>query len=163
MKRRNFLAGAAAIGVPHCLGIPGCQPSTSPAGSNTKKPVIDAHVHWYPPELAELIEKEGAANGLTNIHRNNQGEVVATQPGYHPYNNNTITFRHEMTEVDQILKMMDDRGVHMSAHSDEPPRRMGRACVWHQNGADRQQRYLRPCARRTPNASLPLLRCRCRM
>jgi len=109
MKRRNFLAGAAAIGGAALLGSPGLSAQHQPGRFKYKKPVIDAHVHCYPPELAELIEKEGAANGLTNIHRNNNGEVVATQPGYHPYNNNTITFRHEMTEVDQILKMMGDK------------------------------------------------------
>jgi aminocarboxymuconate-semialdehyde decarboxylase len=121
MRRRNFLAGAAAIGGAALLGDPGLSAQHQPGRFKYKKPVIDAHVHWYPPELAELVEKEGAANGLTNIHRNDKGEVVATQPGYHPYNNNTITFSHEMTDVDQILKMMDGRDVNMSTLAQTNP------------------------------------------
>jgi aminocarboxymuconate-semialdehyde decarboxylase len=116
MERRNFLTGAAAIGGAVLLGDSrlSAQPEPQPGRFKYTKPIIDAHVHWYPPELAELVEKEGASHGLTNIHRNDKGEVVATQPGYHPYNNNTITFRHDMTDVDKILKMMDDRRVDMS-------------------------------------------------
>ncbi|HWF14131.1 MAG TPA: amidohydrolase family protein [Candidatus Acidoferrales bacterium] len=121
MKRRNFLAGAAAIGGAALLGNPALSAEPQPSRFKYKKPVIDAHVHWYPPELAELVEKEGAEGGLTNIHRNSKGEVVATQPGYHPYNNNTITFRHEMTDVDLILKAMDDRDVNMSTLTQTNP------------------------------------------
>lgn len=114
MERRNFLAGAAAVGGIALLGNAELSAEPLPGKFKYNKPIIDAHVHWYPPELAELVEKEGAANGLTNIHRNDKGEVVATQPGYHPYNNNTITFRHDMTDADLILKAMDNRDVNMS-------------------------------------------------
>ena len=44
------------------------------------KPVIDAHFHWYPPEFADLIEREGAANGVTNIKRNENGELECVVP-----------------------------------------------------------------------------------
>lgn len=122
MERRNFLAGAAALGGAALLGNAGISAQSQPGGRfKYDKPVIDAHVHWYPPELATLVEKEGANHGLTNIHRNDKGEVVATQPGYHPYNNNTITFRHDMTDVDIILKMMDGRGVDMSTLTQTNP------------------------------------------
>jgi hypothetical protein len=61
------------------------------------KPVIDAHVHWYSPEFIELIEKEGAANGVTNIHRNEKGELQCIIPGNHPYAPRA-DFRREMTD-----------------------------------------------------------------
>jgi aminocarboxymuconate-semialdehyde decarboxylase len=125
MKRRNFLAGAAAMGGAALLGTPEllAQPAQErqPRRFKYKKPVIDAHVHWYPPELAELIEKEGAAHGVTNIHRNAKNEVVATEPGSHPYINNTMAFRHEMTDVDIVLKQMDERGVDMSTLTQTNP------------------------------------------
>jgi len=117
MERRGFLAGLAAAGGAALLG-------SSPASGQQKyhfsKPVIDAHVHWYPPSFVNLIEKEGAANGVTDIHRNKDGELEAIVPGAHPYAPRA-TFRHDMTDVDQILKMMDDREVDLSVLSQTNP------------------------------------------
>src|SRR5438093_11807742 len=99
IARRKFLAAMAAAGAAPLIktsetlaqgGGRGAQqrdplaPARPPKFTYTK-PIIDAHVHWYPPEFADLIEKEGAANGVTDIKRNANGELTCTVPGYHPY------------------------------------------------------------------------------
>ena len=82
--------------------------------------MIDAHVHWYPPEFVALIEKEGAANGVTNIHRNEKGDLECNIPGNHPYAPRA-DFRREMTDSNIVIKMMDDREVDMSALAQTNP------------------------------------------
>ena len=91
MRRRQFLSSVAAVGAAPLLasgggstraagvqgggrgggrgGQAGPDPLAPqrPARFTYAKPVIDAHFHWYPPEFLALIEKEGAANGVTNI------------------------------------------------------------------------------------------------
>jgi predicted TIM-barrel fold metal-dependent hydrolase len=118
IARREFLAGLAAAGGATLLG------STTAAARQGRrrfsKPVIDAHVHWSPPEFADLIEKEGAANGVTNIARNADGEVTATVPGLHPYAPRAA-FRRDMTDVNLIIKMMDDREVDLSVLTQTNP------------------------------------------
>lgn len=49
------------------------------------KPVIDAHFHWYLPEFADLVEREGAANGLKKIRRNENNKLGCDVPGNHSY------------------------------------------------------------------------------
>jgi aminocarboxymuconate-semialdehyde decarboxylase len=118
IERRDFLAGLAAVGATSLL------PSDSAASPEPieqySKPIIDAHVHWYPPEFADLIEKEGAANGVTNIHRNEKGELECIVPGVHPYAPRA-DFRKDMTDVNLIIKMMDDRHVNMSVLTQTNP------------------------------------------
>ena len=95
IQGREFLAGLAAAGATTLLPLAhaaGQQPTR-----HYRKPVIDAHVHWYSPEFIELIEKEGAANGVTNIHRNEKGELQCIIPGNHPYAPRP-DFRREMTD-----------------------------------------------------------------
>lgn len=110
IPRREFLA--------ELTGSKGTVPSRGRAsegqtpGRKYSKPVIDAHFHWYPPEFGNLIEKEGAENGVTNISRNKDGDLEFTVPGYHPYAPRA-TFRKEMSDVDSMLKRMDDRHVDM--------------------------------------------------
>jgi aminocarboxymuconate-semialdehyde decarboxylase len=127
IPRRTFLAGIAAAGAAPLLksrdalaqrggGRGGQQadplaPSRPPKFTYSK-PVIDAHFHWYPPEFAALIEKEGAANGVTDIKRNANGELTCTVPGYHPYAPHA-SFRRDMNDVDMMLKSMDARKVSM--------------------------------------------------
>src|SRR3972149_3733021 len=111
IARREFLAGLAAVGGTTLLGSAGAW-----AQQRTRRysaPVIDAHLHWYPPEFVELIEKEGASNGVRDIRRNQNGEVEVTLPGSHPYMPRS-TFRREMTDINRVMKMMDDREVDMS-------------------------------------------------
>jgi aminocarboxymuconate-semialdehyde decarboxylase len=117
IERRGFLAGLAAAGGAALFGrrVSGQQPTR-----RYSKPVIDAHVHWYPPEFANLIEKEGAANGVTNIRRNQDGELEATIPGAHPYAPRA-SFRGEMTDVNLVIKMMDERRVDVSVLTQTNP------------------------------------------
>ena len=69
--------------------------------------------HGHVGGLADLIEKEGAANGVTGIVRNKNGELECTVPGYHPYAPHA-SFRRDMTDSNMVIKMMDDRNVDMS-------------------------------------------------
>src|SRR4051812_33314789 len=86
IHRRDFLAGMATVGGASLLHPPPLAArQAQPQARRYSKPVIDAHFHWYPPEFANLIEKEGAANGVTDIKRNANGELECVVPGYHPY------------------------------------------------------------------------------
>jgi aminocarboxymuconate-semialdehyde decarboxylase len=118
IERRKLLAGIAAVGASSLL------PSADAVGQEPNrrysKPVIDAHVHWYPPEFVDLIEKEGAANGVKDIHRNQQGDLVCVIPGSHPYAPRA-EFRREMVDITVINKMMDDRRVDMSTMTQTNP------------------------------------------
>jgi hypothetical protein len=95
IKRRDFLTGMAAVGA---LSL--TQPKAESAQEIAPQPkyhhsmlVIDAHFHWYPPEFADLIEREGAPNGVTNIRRNENGELECVVPGNHPYAPRAVTPR----------------------------------------------------------------------
>jgi aminocarboxymuconate-semialdehyde decarboxylase len=115
IQRREFLTGLAATTLLPLARAAGQQPAR-----RYSKPVIDAHVHWYPPEFVALIEKEGAANGVTNIHRNEKGDLECNIPGNHPYAPRA-DFRREMTDSNIVIKMMDDREVDMSALAQTNP------------------------------------------
>jgi aminocarboxymuconate-semialdehyde decarboxylase len=67
-----------------------------------------------------VIEKEGAANGVRDIKRNKDGELECIVPGEHPYAPRAV-FRREMTDVDIILKDMDERHVDMSTLTQTNP------------------------------------------
>ncbi len=112
IKRRDFLTGMAAVGAASLIqpDPTGAQEIAPQPKFHYTKPVIDAHFHWYPPEFVDLIEKEGAANGVTNIKRNERGELECVVPGNHPYAPRA-DFRHDMTDVDLMLKAMDARHV----------------------------------------------------
>jgi aminocarboxymuconate-semialdehyde decarboxylase len=118
IERREFLAGLAAVGATTLL--PSASAAEQQPARRYSKPVIDAHVHWYPPEFVELIEKEGAANGVTNIHRNEKGDLQCVVPGAHPYAPRA-DFRREMTDVNLVVKMMDDREVDLSVLAQTNP------------------------------------------
>jgi aminocarboxymuconate-semialdehyde decarboxylase len=114
IDRRDFLAGVAALGTSSLLKAESTLAQEIAAQPKYKynAPVIDAHFHWYPPAFVALIEKEGAANGVTNIKRNENGELECVVPGYHPYAPRA-EFRNEMSDVESMLKRMDDRSVDM--------------------------------------------------
>ena len=119
IRRREFLTGLAATGAATLLR--GKKAAAQPQQARKySKPVIDAHVHWYPPEFADLIEKEGAANGVTGIVRNKDGELECTVPGNHPYSPRA-TFRRDMTDSNIVIKMMDDRNVDLSVLTQTNP------------------------------------------
>lgn len=119
LARREFLAGLAVVGGATLLRSPGA--SAQQRQRRYGKPVIDAHVHWYPPEFAALIEKEGAANGLLKVGRNKNDEVTAQLPGYHPYTGGNMSFRRQMTDSNGIIQMMDDRNVDISVLTQTNP------------------------------------------
>src|SRR6516165_9646787 len=122
IKRRAFLTGLAAAGAAALIqqNTEDAQEIAPQPKYQYSQPVIDAHVHWYPPEFADLLEKEGAANGVTNIRRNEKGELECVVPGNHPYAPRVV-FRREMTDVDIILKAMDDRHVDTSTLTQTNP------------------------------------------
>lgn len=120
IARRGFLTGLVATSGASLL-----RPARATAQATGRfkysKPIIDAHVHWYPAEFAALIEKEGAANGLLDVRRNENGEVTAKLPGYHPYTGGNMTFRRNMTDSNLIIKMADDRHVDVSVMTQTNP------------------------------------------
>jgi aminocarboxymuconate-semialdehyde decarboxylase len=119
IHRRELLSGLAAAAATTLLRSEKA-PTQPQQTRKYNKPVIDAHVHWYPPEFADLIEKEGAANGVTGIVRNKNGELECTVPGYHPYAPHA-SFRRDMTDSNMVIKMMDDRNVDMSVLAQTNP------------------------------------------
>jgi len=122
IERRAFLQGIAAVGATS-LSLQPVEPTQQIAlqpKHRYSKSVIDAHVHWYPPEFVQLVEKDGAASGVKNIRRNEKGELECVVPGNHPYAP-TAVFRHEMTDVDVILRDMDERHVDMSTLTQTNP------------------------------------------
>lgn len=120
IARRGFLTGLVATSGASLL-----RPARATAQATGRfkysKPIIDAHVHWYPAEFAALIEKEGAANGLLDVRRNENGEVTAKLPGYHPYTGGNMTFRRNMTDSNLIIKLADDRHVDVSVMTQTNP------------------------------------------
>jgi aminocarboxymuconate-semialdehyde decarboxylase len=122
IERRALLAGIAAVGASSFIPreAEAAQKAAPQPKYHYSKPVIDAHIHWYPPEFVDLIEKEGAANGVKDIKRNKDGELDCIIPGNHPYLPRSV-FRHEMTDVDIILKDMDERHLDMSTLTQTNP------------------------------------------
>jgi aminocarboxymuconate-semialdehyde decarboxylase len=118
IERREFLTGLAAVGASAL--VKSGEAAAQQSGKRYAQPVIDAHVHWYPPEYVDLIEKDGAANGVTDIRRNDKGELECVMPGAHPYAPRA-DFRQNMTDVNLILKMMDDREVDLSVMTQTNP------------------------------------------
>jgi aminocarboxymuconate-semialdehyde decarboxylase len=112
IRRRDFLAQVAGVGGAATFLRQAGAAEQRPPALKFSKPVIDAHFHWYPPEFADLIEKEGAKYGVRDIVRNENGELQFTIPGYHPYAPRA-NFRREMWDVPDMLKKMDARGVDM--------------------------------------------------
>lgn len=122
IERRDFLRGIAAVSASSLI-LPKTDAAQQIAARpkyHYSKPIIDAHTHWTPPEFVNLIEKEGAANGVTNIRRNEKDELECIVPGNHPYAPQAV-FRHQMTDVDVILKEMDERGINMNTLTQTNP------------------------------------------
>ncbi|MBI4460498.1 MAG: amidohydrolase [Acidobacteria bacterium] len=121
LNRRQLIQGAAVAATAASFPrFAAAQQQQQARRFRYSKPVIDAHVHWYPPEFAELVEKEGAQYGVKDIRRNENGEVQATVPGNHPYAPRA-TFRKELTDHNAVLKMADDRNVAISVLTQTNP------------------------------------------
>ena len=109
MRRREFLAGAAAAVSELALG--GC--AGTAAHKRESYRIIDAHAHWYPREFVELMDKEGPANGAKMGKDAAGNPVVVSVPG----STQTSVMRRNMTDVDLLLKEMDERNVDLYALS----------------------------------------------
>ena len=120
VHRRQFIAAVAAAGA----GVLGRSTDVTAQARRRRysKPVFDAHFHWYPPEFGELIVKEGAANGVTEI-RQDGWDISAKIPGTHPYSGGgRASFRRQnMTDVAMMLKMADGREVDISVVTQTNP------------------------------------------
>lgn len=113
VRRREFLTGLAAAG-----GATLLRPSRASAQPRTRrynKPVIDIHFHWYPQEFVDLMVKEGPANGVQISGPDADGEYRAKVPGADYYAAEGSTFNKEKTNIDVIVKAMDERDVDMYA------------------------------------------------
>jgi aminocarboxymuconate-semialdehyde decarboxylase len=120
VDRRQFLSAVAAAGAAAVARPVGAFPAQART-RRFSKPVFDAHFHWYPPEFGDLIVKEGAANGVSDI-RQEGWNISAKIPGEHPYGSGRASFRRQdMTDVPTILKMADDREVDISVCTQTNP------------------------------------------
>jgi aminocarboxymuconate-semialdehyde decarboxylase len=108
ITRRRFLATTAAAGG---LGLAGC--AGTPVQGREKYRIVDAHAHWYPQAFVDLMEKEGPANGARMGKDAAGNPVVQHVPGA----TQTSVMRRNMTDVDIIIKEMDERGVDLYALS----------------------------------------------
>src|SRR4051812_10640697 len=102
ITRRRFLSATAAAGG---LALGAC--AGAPAQGPNRYRIIDAHAHWYPREFVALMEKEGPANGARMGKDNAGNPVVLSVPGA----TQTSAMRRNMTDLDLIIKEMDERGV----------------------------------------------------
>ncbi|HKA44346.1 MAG TPA: amidohydrolase family protein [Burkholderiales bacterium] len=108
--RREFLAACAALGGAALAGCAGTE--TQKAGRRYAR-VIDAHAHWYPQEFVTLMQKEGPANGAKMGTDKAGNPVVLSVPG----GTQTSSMRRNMTDLDLLIKEMDEREVDMYALS----------------------------------------------
>jgi len=75
--------------------------------------IIDAHAHWYPREFVTLMEKDGPANGAKMGRDKDDNPVVLSVPGA----TQTSSMRRNMSDIDLLIKEMDERGVDVYALS----------------------------------------------
>jgi aminocarboxymuconate-semialdehyde decarboxylase len=118
IARREFLAGVAALGMTNGVRS-GHAPAQTPPRRFTE-PVIDAHTHWFPPAFADLLEREGPANGAT-VSRTPSGELNVKVPGAQYYSPGGTTFRADMMDPATMIKAADDRGVDLSVLTQTNP------------------------------------------
>jgi aminocarboxymuconate-semialdehyde decarboxylase len=118
IARRAFLTGLAAVGGGGLLQ--GAERGVQRPAWRYAAPVFDAHMHWYPPEFASLLEKEGEANGAA-VSRTASGELNVKVPGGQYYSPGGSTFRHDMTDPRAILAAADERQVDVSVLTQTNP------------------------------------------
>lgn len=116
LRRRDFMGACAAASAALLAGC-ATQASTQSAPTTAAPPrrsdggpVIDVHAHWYPRAFADLIEKEGAANGAP-LGKSSRGYLTFLGPGL------TSEFSPERVELSSQLKHMDATGVDIHALS----------------------------------------------
>ena len=109
LTRRRFLAATAAASG---MALTGCA-GTGGGFIGEKYPIIDAHAHWYPQAFVDLMVKEGPANGA-RMGKSPAGDpVVEHVPGA----TQTSNMRRNMTDIDLLIKEMDERNVDLYALS----------------------------------------------
>src|SRR4051812_44129641 len=117
LRRRDFLGGCAAASAAllagcaaqsSTAGAPAASASAPPPRRSDGGPVIDVHAHWYPRAFADLIGKEGAANGAP-LGKSSRGYLTFLGPGL------TSEFSPERVELESQLKHMDATGVDIHA------------------------------------------------
>ena len=82
--------------------------SDKPAGAKHRynKRTIDAHMHWYPQAFVDLMIKQGPAHGAV-MGEDANGPVVVSVPGC----TQKSSMRRSMTNVDDIIRAMDNRNI----------------------------------------------------
>lgn len=73
--------------------------------ARTYRRVIDAHMHWYPQEFVDLMIRKGPAHGAVMGEDAKGNPVVKSVPGC----TQTSNMRRTMTNMDDIIRAMDDR------------------------------------------------------
>ena len=79
---------------------------TKTGGRKYQKRVTDAHMHWYPQAFVDLMIKKGPAHGAV-MGEDANGPVVISVPGC----TQKSSVRRTMTNMDDIIRDMDNRGV----------------------------------------------------
>lgn len=102
--RREFLAGITAT------LLAGTMHARAQEAKAPRLRAIDIHAHWYPPEWAELVEREGEANGA-KIGRNQRGYITVGLPGI------GAVLQQHYIDIPSRLERMDKAGVAMHALS----------------------------------------------
>ena len=81
--------------------------ATPAAGVRRYRRVIDAHIHWYPQEFVDLMIRKGPANGAVMGEDDNGNPLVMSVPGC----TQKSSMRRHMTNIDDIIKAMENRKV----------------------------------------------------
>jgi len=113
IERRTFLAGLAGA----ATLLPAQKAAGQQGVQRYSKPVVDAHVHWYPQDFVDLLVKEGPANGAQILGPDKDGDYTVKVPGGQWYLPNGSPLRREMRDFDIILKQMDERHIDIYALS----------------------------------------------
>ena len=115
MRRREFIKSISSTVA--AVSLFDRRLSAATPASGYSKPVIDAHVHWYPQSFVDLMVKEGAANGAQIEGPNKNGEFTAKVPGGQWYEPGGSVFRREMVDLPTIFEQMKMRRIDMYALS----------------------------------------------
>jgi aminocarboxymuconate-semialdehyde decarboxylase len=133
MNRRRALQSLGATAAAAVVGCGGQGESAAaqpaPAGSpaaagkrfNYTRPVIDLHFHWYPEEFIALMEKEAGQNGA-KVGKNSAGLItVKTPTSLGAGGGNALRSDKSKTDVDIMIKEMDDVGIDMEVLTQTNP------------------------------------------
>jgi aminocarboxymuconate-semialdehyde decarboxylase len=103
ITRRGFVAGFLA-GTTATLLAGTTHAAAQEAARPPRVRVIDIHAHWYPPEWADLVQREGEAHGA-KIGRNQRGDITVGLPGI------GAVLQQHYIDIPSRLERMDKAGV----------------------------------------------------